>query len=118
LGYRHLVEEPRSKAIMMLEIWAEACRSPRMAEISAAMDRSITACLTQFIQHWREVERLEGMGSPEEVAVLVIALSDGLFRRRATDIDFDPTHAFALALPIIFRMVGAPLPDITKVFTS
>jgi TetR/AcrR family transcriptional regulator, repressor for uid operon len=112
LGRRHLVDEPRSKAIMMLEIWSEACRNPRMAEISATMDRSITDCLSQFVTHWRNVENLEGIGSASEVAVLIIALSDGLFRRRATDSDFEPTSAFALALPIIFRMIGAPLPTL------
>ncbi|MFM9975379.1 MAG: TetR/AcrR family transcriptional regulator [Beijerinckiaceae bacterium] len=111
LGRRHLVEEPRSKAIMMMEIWAESCRNPRMAEISAEMDRSITECMTNFISHWRMTEKTEGTGSPSEVALLIIALADGLFRRRATDATFEPVSAFNLALPIIFKMVGAPLPE-------
>ncbi|MGL5113891.1 MAG: TetR/AcrR family transcriptional regulator, partial [Beijerinckiaceae bacterium] len=41
LGRYHLVEEPRGKAIMLQEIWAEACRNPRVAEICHTMDISI-----------------------------------------------------------------------------
>jgi TetR/AcrR family transcriptional regulator, repressor for uid operon len=115
LGKRHLVDEPRSKTIMMMEIWAEACRNLRMAEICIAMDHSITDCLTRFIAHWRNVEQLDGEGTPSEVAVVIIAMSDGLFRRRATDPNFDPTSAFKLAIPVIFRMVGAPIPDLSPV---
>jgi TetR/AcrR family transcriptional regulator, repressor for uid operon len=111
LGRRHLVEEPRSKAIMMMEIWAESCRNPHMAAICAGMDHSITECMTAFISHWRMAENTDGIGSPAEVAVLIIALADGLFRRRATDAAFEPASAFNLALPVIFKMVGAPLPE-------
>jgi TetR/AcrR family transcriptional regulator, repressor for uid operon len=114
LGRRHLVEEPRSKAIMMMEIWAEAGRNQRMAEISNAMDRSITDCLTRFITHWRVSENFKGEGTAEEVAIIITALADGLFRRRATDPHFDPTSAFALALPVIFRTIGAPLSALTQ----
>jgi TetR/AcrR family transcriptional regulator, repressor for uid operon len=115
MGKRHLVDESRSKTIMMMEIWAEASRNPRMAEICGGMDRSITDCLTQFITHWRHIEKFEGQGTPAEVAVLIIAISDGLFRRRATDPNFDPTLSFKLALPVIFRMIGAPLPDLSQI---
>jgi TetR/AcrR family transcriptional regulator, repressor for uid operon len=109
IGRRHLVDEPRSKTIMMQEIWAEACRNPRMAEICAAMDQNVTVCMTDFIAHWRTIENAEGIGSPQEVAVLIIALADGLFRRRATDPAFEPSEAFRLALPVIATMVGVPL---------
>jgi TetR/AcrR family transcriptional regulator, repressor for uid operon len=115
MGKRHLIDEPRSKTIMMMEIWAEASRNPRMAEICGVMDHSITDCLTRFITHWREVEKLQGEGTAAEVAVLIIAVSDGLFRRRATDGDFDPSIAFNLVLPVIFRMVGASLPDFSRI---
>jgi TetR/AcrR family transcriptional regulator, repressor for uid operon len=110
LGQRHLVDEPRSKTIMMQEIWAEACRNPRMAEICAVMDQNVSACMTQFITHWREVEQAEGIGTPQEVTMLILALGDGLFRRRATDASFDPSSAFKLALPVIAMMIGVKLP--------
>jgi AcrR family transcriptional regulator len=109
LGRRHLVEEPRSKAIMMQEIWAEACRNPRMTEICAVMDQSVTSCMTQFVAAIRARHGVEGVGTAEEVANLVIALADGLFRRRATDPDFRTAEAFGLALPVISHMIGVDL---------
>ena len=107
LGRRHLVEEPRSKSIMMQEIWAEASRNPRIAALSAAMDRAICTYMADFVSMWRVSNGVTGHGTPADVARLIMALADGLCRRRATDIEFDPASNFELALPVIFHMVGA-----------
>jgi TetR/AcrR family transcriptional regulator, repressor for uid operon len=117
LGRHHLVDEPRSKAIMMMEIWAESSRNPRVAAICATMDASILDCMTKFIVQWRASENCIGIGSAREVAELIIALSDGLFRRRATDASFDPATAFNLALPVIFSMVGVAPAAYSKVLS-
>jgi TetR/AcrR family transcriptional regulator, repressor for uid operon len=109
LGRRHLVEEPRAKTIMMQEIWAEACRNPRMAEICAAMDQNVVGCMTEFVTLIRVRDGAAGIGTPREVAVLILALADGLFRRRATDPTFEPEMAFSLALPVISQMIGVDL---------
>lgn len=109
LGRRHLVEEPRAKAIMMQEIWAEACRNPRMAETCALMDQNVQECLSEFVRLIRTRDDVPGVGEPQEVARLIMALADGLFRRRATDAAFDPSSAFILILPFISRMIGVDL---------
>jgi TetR/AcrR family transcriptional regulator, repressor for uid operon len=109
LGRRHLVEEPRSKAIMMQEIWAESCRNPRMADICIAMDQNVQACLAEFVTLIRARDGVAGIGEPAEVAKMIMALADGMFRRRATDPDFEPASAFKLALPIISEMIGVDL---------
>jgi TetR/AcrR family transcriptional regulator, repressor for uid operon len=117
LGRRHLVEEPRSKSIMMQEIWAEASRNPRIAAISAAMDHAICAYMTEFVTLWRARTGLIGHGTPTDAARLIMALADGLCRRRATDVEFDPGGAFALALPVIFHMVGASPATLSEVLS-
>jgi TetR/AcrR family transcriptional regulator, repressor for uid operon len=109
LGRRHLVEEPRAKTIMMQEIWAESCRNPHMAAICAAMDQNVEACLTEFVTLIRARDGASGIGEPQEVAKLIMALADGLFRRRATDPSFEPSTAFNLALPVISQMIGVDL---------
>jgi TetR/AcrR family transcriptional regulator, repressor for uid operon len=109
LGRRHLVDEPRSKTIMMQEIWAESCRNPRMADICAVMDHNVQACLTEFVTMMRARDGVSGIGEPHEVAKLIMALADGLFRRRATDPAFEPSSAFKLALPVISKMIGVDL---------
>jgi TetR/AcrR family transcriptional regulator, repressor for uid operon len=118
LGRRHLVEEPRSKAIMMQEIWAEACRNPRMAEICAIMDQNVQDCLAAFVTMIRARDGVEGIGAPQDVAKLIIAISDGLFRRRATDPAFEPASAFSLALPTISKMIGVDLIAAAEALTA
>lgn len=115
MGHHHLVAEPRSKAIMMMEIWAEASRNPRIATICAATDLSCAECMTTFIAHWRLTEGVVGIGSPSEVAALIIALGDGLFRLRATNADFDAGAAFSFALPVILNMVGVQPTDLLEI---
>jgi TetR/AcrR family transcriptional regulator, repressor for uid operon len=117
LGRRHLVEEPRAKSIMMQEIWAEASRNPRIAAISVAMDLAISAYMAEFISHWRARTGLTGHGAPVDVARLIMALADGLCRRRATDVTFDPASNFELALPVIFHMVGAAPASLSEVLS-
>jgi TetR/AcrR family transcriptional regulator, repressor for uid operon len=117
MGRHHLVEEPRSKAIMMMEIWAEASRNPKIAALCAAMDQSCADCMTSFIDQWRRTEGLVGNGSPRDVAALIIALGDGLFRSRATNPDFDAGAAFSFALPAIFNMVGVQPADLSEILS-
>jgi TetR/AcrR family transcriptional regulator, repressor for uid operon len=114
LGRHHLVEEPREKAVLVTEIWAESCRNPRIAEVCATMDRSIKDCLTSFIIHWRSVNGANSPHAPEEVAGLIIALSDGLLRMRATNPDFEANSAFGLAVPTVFSLIGASPSEITE----
>jgi TetR/AcrR family transcriptional regulator, repressor for uid operon len=109
LGRHHLVDEPRSKSIMMQEIWAESCRNPRMAEICSVIDQNVERCLADFVTLIRERNGASGIGAPPEVAKLIMALADGLVRRRATDAAFEPASAFRLALPIISEMIGIDL---------
>jgi TetR/AcrR family transcriptional regulator, repressor for uid operon len=117
LGRRHLVDEPRAKSIMMQEIWAEASRNPRIAAISAAMDHAICAYMAEFITLWRARSGMAGHGAPVDVARLIMALADGLCRRRATDITFDPARNFERALPVIFHMVGASPASLSEVLS-
>jgi TetR/AcrR family transcriptional regulator, repressor for uid operon len=107
LGRHHLVSEPREKAIMIQEIWAEASRNPRVAEICATIDGTVREMMARFIVHWRASARLTGHGTPAEVADLMMVLSDGVCRRRATDPDFDPASVFRLLVPVVLNMIGA-----------
>ena len=38
LGRQHMVRKPREKAIIALQIWAEASRTPEMAQICSGFD--------------------------------------------------------------------------------
>ena len=115
LGRRHLVEEPREKALLMMELWAEGARNPRIGAICGAMDGICHQILTEFVEHWR---RTEGVSSPmpaAEVAMLMTLLGDGIYRRRAGAVDFDAAAAFQFILPIVLDAIGARSPAIREV---
>jgi AcrR family transcriptional regulator len=109
LGRFHLVEEPREKAVMMMEIWAEAARNPRIGDICRMMDTEVLSIMAAFIEHWREIEGIKAARPASEVAVLMLILSDGIWRRRALSSDFDAGAAFALIYPIVLQAIGVPL---------
>ncbi len=106
LGRSHLVNMPRNKAVVMQEIWAEATRNSRVAAICGSMDASIHAKMSAFIARWRAQDGLVGHGSPEDVARMMIAMGDGLCRRRATEPAFDPTSSFTLMVPVVLGLIG------------
>src|SRR5271169_668716 len=45
----HVLSRPAEKARMIVEIWAEAGRNPRVAEITAAVDADVLAGLTKVL---------------------------------------------------------------------
>src|ERR1700677_4666563 len=55
----HLLSRPTEKARMIVEIWAEAGRNPRVAAITAAVDADVLAGLTKVL-HAVEAARAAG----------------------------------------------------------
>jgi TetR/AcrR family transcriptional regulator, repressor for uid operon len=107
LGRQHLVDEPREKALLMTELWAEGARNPRIGTICSGMDEIVREILTEFVRHWRRVEGIEGAPMPpEDVATLMLLLGDGIYRQRAASPHFDAGAAFALIFPILLDAVG------------
>ncbi len=108
LGRFHLVEEPREKAVMMMEIWAEAARNPRIGDICRMMDAEVLAIMATFIEHWRAIEGITSARPAGEVAALMLILSDGIWRRRALLSEFNAEAAFELIYPIVLQAIGVP----------
>jgi AcrR family transcriptional regulator len=90
MARHHLVDEPRERAILVAEIWAEAARNPRIAAIGKALDDDIRARLTDFVESLN-ARRICAIHAdvPALVAVIVI-LVDGVIANRARCPDFDP----------------------------
>jgi TetR/AcrR family transcriptional regulator, repressor for uid operon len=97
LGRHHLVNEPRERAIVTVEIWAEAARNPRVAEMTRAFDADIRARLTGFL----EGLATRGLAKPgvdyAALIQMVMVLVDGVISNRARCPNFDPA-------PFIERM--------------
>jgi AcrR family transcriptional regulator len=85
----NLLNKPRHKAVMFLEVAAEAGRNPRIAEMMRTNDAEVTAGLTDLIERAKaNGEAVAGLDS-DFAARLVFTYVGGLFRRRALDERFD-----------------------------
>jgi AcrR family transcriptional regulator len=89
LARKHFAEEPRERAILCLEIWAEATRNKAFAEISEAFETDIYDRMTSLFQAAQANGAVAPGVDPGSLAFLVSTLADGLFVRRAISPYFD-----------------------------
>jgi TetR/AcrR family transcriptional regulator, repressor for uid operon len=115
IGRHHLVEEPREKAVLMMELWAEGARNPRIGDICRFMDKEVHGIMTAFVEHWRRTEGVSAPTPAADVASLMMILSDGIYRRRANSIEFDALAAFGIIYPIVLQAIGVPQNSVHEV---
>jgi AcrR family transcriptional regulator len=99
LGRKHLVEEPREKSVICMQIWAEAARNPQMAQMCAAIDGTVVGGLGYAIAGAKASGELPANLDDARFLQAVFMMADGFFCRRATDPSFDP----AMAAETLFR---------------
>jgi TetR/AcrR family transcriptional regulator, repressor for uid operon len=105
LGRKHFEDEPRAKAIMCLEIWAESARNPSFATVCAEFEQFVIARLTEVLGKARDRGEIGAEVDPEAVARIISTLADGLFVRRAIAPGFDA----AREVPNVISLIGALL---------
>jgi AcrR family transcriptional regulator len=99
---KHLIEMPRERAALVLEIWAEATRNPAIGESCRRMEREIGGLLTGFLS-----AGIPGGRDGAVMTALLMAIGDGIIRRRATDPCFDPTPVFDHMMAMVAEAMGA-----------
>jgi TetR/AcrR family transcriptional regulator, repressor for uid operon len=105
LGRKHFEEEPREKAIMCLEIWAESARNPSFATVCAEFEQFVIARLTEVLGQAQARGEIPESVDAEAVARIISTLADGLFVRRAIAPGFDA----AREVPNVINLIGALL---------
>lgn len=114
LGRRHLVDEPREKAIIALQIWAEAARNPQMASMCAAIDGTVIGGLAAAIAGAKASGELPADLDDARFLQAIFMMADGFFCRRAMDPAFDAAMAaetlFA-AMRGLAQVLRLPAPD-------
>jgi TetR/AcrR family transcriptional repressor of uid operon len=93
LGRKHLIEEPREKAVICMQIWAEASRNPQMASMCAAIDGTVVGGLAFAIAGAKASGELPANLDDARFLQAIFMMADGFFCRRATDPSFDPVMA-------------------------
>lgn len=89
LGRRHLVDEPREKAIIALQIWAEAARNPEMAQMCAEIDGIVIDGLARAVAGAKASGELPANLDDARFLQAIFMMADGFFCRRAVDPNFD-----------------------------
>jgi AcrR family transcriptional regulator len=107
----HLLTRPPEKARMIVEIWAEAGRNPRVGALTRAIDEEVLAGIERLI----DVAKASGSAAPSLdtrfAAGVVFTLVAGLFKRLALEPAFDAKVEAAMAIGVFHAVfAGAVSP--------
>ncbi len=104
----HVLYAPREKARLICEIWAEAGRNPRVAEITRNFDHATLEGLSALIAEAKIKSDVDF------VARTMFTLVAGLFKRLAVEQDFDREREASYAIAILRGLFsGALTPEAT-----
>jgi AcrR family transcriptional regulator len=98
---KHLVEEPRERFQMIVEIWAEATRKPEIAELCVGIDSHVRGGLAQVVEGAKRMGLAPADVDVDFVVRTMMTIVIGLFKRRAHEAQFNGDAELALALAVI-----------------
>jgi TetR/AcrR family transcriptional regulator, repressor for uid operon len=109
---KHVLLKPPEKARLLVEIWAEAGRNPRVAEMTRAIDAEVRARVETLM----DAAKVAGAASPcldsRFGARFFVTFVAGLFKRIAVEGDFDPEAETPMAIGVLKALLaGALSPD-------
>jgi AcrR family transcriptional regulator len=112
---RHVLEKPPEKARLIVEIWAEAGRNPKVAALSRQIDDDVLAGVEKLM----DAAKAAGVASPtldsRFGARFFFTFVAGLFKRIATQGDFNPEAEAPVAIGVLKALfAGALLSDPAK----
>jgi AcrR family transcriptional regulator len=111
----HVLQAPREKARLIVEIWAEAGRNPRVAEFARKLDREVIEGLTGLV----EFAKAKGVAAPtldaRFAARVLFSLVDGLFKRIALEPHFDVEAESAMAFGVFEALFAGALAPCAEV---
>ncbi len=106
---KHVLDKSQEKARLLIEIWAEAGRSPRVAAMTRAIDAEVLARLEQLI----DAAKASGAASPELNsrfgARFFFTFVAGLFKRIAIEADFDRNAETPMAVGVLKALFAGAL---------
>ena len=94
LGRKHFVEEPRERSMQILEIWAEATHNPKVAEMCLSIESECASKLMELLDRAVASGQIQPQLDTYTIVEIIMAIGDGMFRRRAMDPTFDAEEGF------------------------
>ena len=109
IGRKHFIEEPRERAILCLEIWAEATRNEVFARMSAQFERETIGQMAALFFQAQARGAVARDVDPHLAATVVSTLAKGLFVRRAIMPDFEAGREVSHVLAVIKAMLNGSI---------
>ncbi len=105
----HVLAKLPEKARMIVEIWAEAGRNARVAEMTRALDADVVSKLEQVIDAAKAQGAAAATLDSRFAARFFFTFVAGLFKRIATEPDFDRTTETAMAHGVLKALLAGAL---------
>jgi AcrR family transcriptional regulator len=105
----HLLTRPPEKARMILEVWAEGARNPRIAVMGRQIDDSVRAGLIEIFDRAKMNGEAAASLDSGFAARVLFTLVGGLFKRLAHEGDFDVATETAMALGVLRALFDGAL---------
>ena len=108
----HVLRCPPQKARMIVEIWAEAGRNPRVAEFASRLDRDVLDGLAELFDLAKARGSAAAGVESRFAASLMFTLVAGIFKRKAVEPAFDVEAERLMALGVLQALfAGRIAPD-------
>lgn len=105
-----VLDKPRYKSTLWLEIGAEATRNPAVAETQQACERQIRAALIAMLERAQNEGRIAPAMPVTHIVAAMEIVAEGMFFRRAVDPVFDAAAAGETALAMISCLIRPQTP--------
>src|SRR5579863_7569226 len=105
----HLLAKPPEKACMLLEIWAEGARNPRIAAIGRSVDADVRGGLVGLFEVAKATGEAAASLDSIFAARLLFTLVGGLFKRLAHEENFDADAETAMVLGVLRALFDGKL---------
>ncbi len=106
---KHVLAKPPEKARLIVEIWAEAGRNPRVAEITRAIDADVLAGLERLMDAAKAGGAASSGLDSRFGARFFFTFVAGLFKRIAIEADFDRDAETAMAVGVLKALFAGAL---------
>jgi TetR/AcrR family transcriptional regulator, repressor for uid operon len=108
----HVVGKPPEKARLIVEIWAEAGRNPRVAAITQAIDADVVSGLERLMDAAKAAGAASSKLDSRFGARFFLTFVGGVFKRIAIEADFDADAETEMAVAVLKALfAGALSPD-------
>jgi TetR/AcrR family transcriptional repressor of uid operon len=113
MGRKHLIEDPREKAILVMEIWSEATRNPAISTQCGDFECEARRHMRTVFGEAQRTGAIAPQIDVDMAARMMLTYADGLFKRRALEPAFDGERELAIALALFKAIFAGAVPALS-----